>query len=265
MRLAEKTAIIVGGGGGIGKHIALAFAREGAKVVVGDIDLESAEETVSEITSTGGEALAVKVDTRSEDEVNELVQKTLEKFGAIDLLVSAARIASLVKMVDMSEEEWDTVIDYNAKGVFFLCTAVAREMIKKNGGKMIIVSSTAGISGPEQLSHYAASMGAVMGFARSLGLEMEDKNIKVNIICPGYVETRELKLGAELRGTPLEEDTVVLFSPLRQVDDEPEAIARMAVFIASEDGDYLSNVTYPLWEDEVTFHRNMTLPTKRAL
>lgn len=266
MSLAEKTAIIMGGGLGIGKRIALAFAREGAKVVVGDIDEESAGKTASEITSMNKEALALKVDIRKEDEINEMIKKTLEKFGTIDLLVNASRIASMINMVDLSEEEWDTIVDYNAKGVFFLCKAVAKEMAKSNRGKIIIISSRAGISGSEQLSHYAASIGAVIGFARSLGIELEDKNIKVNIICPSYVETRELKLGAELKGGPsMEEDMIVMFSPLRQIDEAPEAIAKIAVFIASEAGDYLSNVTYPLWEDEVTFCRNMTLPAKRSL
>nr|MDO8082557.1 SDR family NAD(P)-dependent oxidoreductase [Candidatus Freyarchaeota archaeon] len=266
MSLAGKTTIVVGGGGGIGKHIALAFAHEGAKIVVGDIDAESATKTASEIKSMNKEALALKVDIRKESEINDIIQKTKEKFGTIDILVNVTRIASLVKMVDLSEEEWDTIIDYNAKGVFFLCKAVAKEMVKNNKGKMIVISSTAGICGQEQLSHYAASMGAVTGFARSLGTELAGKNIKVNIICPGYVEARELKLGAEIKGgPPVGEDTIVLFSPLRQIDNEPEAVAKMAVFMASEKGDYLSNITCRLWDDEVTFSRNMTIPQKRSL
>ncbi|MGQ9723113.1 MAG: SDR family NAD(P)-dependent oxidoreductase [Candidatus Jordarchaeum sp.] len=266
MNLVDKTAVIVGGGGGIGKHIALTFASEGAKVVVGDIDGESAEKVASEITSKGGKSLALKVDIRKEADISDMIKKTEEKFGAIDILVNVTRIASLVKMVDLSEEQWDTVVDYNAKGLFFLCKAVAREMAKNNKGKMIIISSTAGISGQEQLSHYAASMGAVIGFARSLGLELAGRNIKVNIICPGYLETRELKLGAQLKAGPsVEEDTIVLFSPLHQIDCEPEAIAKMAVFLASEKGDYFSNETYRLWDDEVTFSRNMTIITKKPL
>ncbi|MEX2753132.1 MAG: SDR family NAD(P)-dependent oxidoreductase [Candidatus Freyarchaeota archaeon] len=266
MSLADKTAIIVGGGAGIGRRVALEFASEGAKVVVGDFNGESAQKTASEITSRGGKALALKIDIRSEAEIKDMIKKTLEKFGTIDILVNVTRAASLVKMVDLSEEQWDTVVDYNAKGLFFLCKAVAREMVKYNRGKLIIVSSTSGIAGQEQLSHYAASMGAVIGFARSLGLELAGKNIKVNIICPGFIENPELKLGAQLKaGPPVDEDTIVLFSPLHQIEGEPEAIAKMAVFLASEKGDYFSSETFRLWDDEVTFSRNMTIVTKKAL
>jgi meso-butanediol dehydrogenase/(S,S)-butanediol dehydrogenase/diacetyl reductase len=266
MSLANKTAIIVGGGAGIGRRAALEFASEGAKVVVGDFDGESAEKTASEITSKGGKAMALKIDIRREAEIRDMINKTVEKFGTIDVLVNVTRAASLVKMVDLSEEQWDTVVDYNAKGVFFLCKAVAKEMVRNNRGKMIIVSSTAGISGQEQLSHYAASMGAVIGFARSLGLELAGKNIRVNIICPSYIENQELKLGAQIKaGPPVDEDTIVLFSPLHPIDGESEAIAKMAVFLASEKGDYFSAETFRLWDDEVTFCRNMTMVTKKAL
>jgi acetoin reductase-like protein len=246
MRLRNKVAIVTGAGTGIGHAIALALAKEGANVVIGDIKENSARTTATEIEAMRRKTLAVKCDVRSSSEVENMVQKTLEKFGKINILVNNAGVSTMALVVDMTEEEWDFNLDVNAKGAFLCSRAVARQMIKQGeGGKIINLGSIAGKSGEQYYAHYNASKAAVIAFTASLARELAPYKINVNAVCPGSVQTsmqlRELKWGANLRGMPEEEikEWMVAVTPLGRLE-QPEDVAKLVVFLASEEADFIT-------------------------
>lgn len=246
MRLRNKVAIVTGAGTGIGHAIALALAKEGANVVIGDVKEDSARTTATEIEAMRRKTLAVKCDVRSSSEVENMVQKTLEKFGKINILVNNAGVSTMALVVDMTEEEWDFNLDVNAKGAFLCSRAVARQMIKQGeGGKIINLGSIAGKSGEQYYAHYNASKAAVIAFTASLARELAPYKINVNAVCPGSVQTsmqlRELKWGANLRGMPEEEikEWMVAITPLGRLE-QPEDVAKLVVFLASEEADFIT-------------------------
>jgi acetoin reductase-like protein len=246
MRLRNKVAIVTGAGSGIGHAIALALAKEGANVVIGDVKEDSARTTATEIEAMRRKTLVVKCDVRSSSEVENMVQKTLEKFGKINILVNNAGVSTMALVVDMTEEEWDFNLDVNAKGAFLCSRAVARQMIKQGeGGKIINLGSIAGKSGEQYYAHYNASKAAVIAFTASLARELAPYKINVNAVCPGSVQTsmqlRELKWGAKLRGMPEEEikEWMVAITPLGRLE-QPEDVAKLVVFLASEEADFIT-------------------------
>lgn len=246
MRLRNKVAIVTGAGTGIGHAIALALAKEGANVVIGDIKEDSAKTTATEIEAIGRKTLVVKCDVRSSSEVENMVQKTLEKFGKINILVNNAGVSTMALVVDMTEEEWDFNLDVNAKGAFLCSRAVARQMIKQGeGDKIINLGSIAGKSGEQYYAHYNASKAAVIAFTASLARELAPYKINVNAVCPGSVQTsmqlRELKWGANLRGMPEEEikNWMVAITPLGRLE-QPEDVAKLVVFLASEEANFIT-------------------------
>jgi NAD(P)-dependent dehydrogenase (short-subunit alcohol dehydrogenase family) len=245
-RLKDKVALVTGGGSGIGKSICKALAAEGANVVVADINEKAAQETCNELSTLGGQYLAFKVDVRSEPEVQQIIEKTVQKFNHIDILCANAGVSTMNWAVDLTEEEWDFNMDVNAKGVFFCCKHVARQMIKQGkGGKIINTASMAGKTGAILLAHYCASKFAVIGFTASLADELAKYKINVNAVCPGFVETgmqeRELQWEAKLIGTTPEKikHNMVQMTPLRKIE-KPEDVAKLVVFLASEEADFMT-------------------------
>lgn len=248
IRLKDKIAIVTGAGGGIGKAIALRFAKEGANVVVADINLEEAKQTASEIESMGRKSLAVKVDVTKKTEVEQMVKETVEKFNRIDILMSNAGVSSMEYILDMPEEKWDYNMDVNLKGMFLCTQAVAKRMIEQGeGGKIICTASMAGKTGGPMLAHYNASKAGVIAYAKSIALELAPHKINVNSICPGLVATsmqeRELKWTADLRADGSTPETVlqeyIFFTPLGRIE-QPDDVAKVAVFLASEDSDFIT-------------------------
>lgn len=246
MKLLNKVAIITGGNRGIGKAISLALAREGADIVIVHKGTVGAQEAINAIKEMGRECLVVKADVSKGNEIDDMVNKTIEKFGRIDILVNNAGIASLSRVTDLEEKEWDTVMNVNAKGVFLCCKAVAKQMIKQGeGGKIINVSSRAGKVGCLFSGHYCASKAAVIGLARTLALELAPHKINVNTICPGIVDTDmakdSWKTEARLRGITYQEvrDELLSMIPLGRLA-QPEDVAKLVVFLASEDADYMT-------------------------
>lgn len=246
MKLEGKTAVVTGGDRGIGRALAIALAREGANIVVTyNTNKDAAVKTSNDIERLGRRSLVFKVDVRSTSEIKNMINESTGKFGKIDILVNAAGICSLVGVLDMSEEEWDSVMDVNMKGTFLCSKYVAKEMIRqKVEGKIVNISSRAGKIGMAGIAHYSASKFAVLGFTQAFALELIKHGIRVNAICPGRTDTDMVK------------EDVVSLSRIKNISIEqarkeyaepiplgrfatPDEIANVAVFLCSDESRYI--------------------------
>jgi len=247
MRLEKKTAIVTGSGRGMGRAIALALTKEGANVIVSDINLKEAKQVAKEIEDLGGASLAVKTDVTSKNDVDDLISKTIEKFGALDILVSNAGVSSMENVIDMPEEKWDFNMDVNLKGTFLVTQAAAKHMITQQKGKIICTASMAGKGGVATQTHYNASKHGVVAYVKSLAQELAPSGITVNSICPGSIKTsmqdREVQWAAEIRGAGATPDSIreemANFTPLGRIG-LPEDVAKVAVFLASDDAAFMT-------------------------
>ncbi len=234
MKLKNKVAIVTGAGQGIGRAIALALAREGAKVVVGDISNKEGE-VAKEIEGFGSEALAVKADIWNRKETEEMAKAAIDKFGRIDILVNNAGIYPFKSLVEMEEEDWDRVLGVNLKGVFNCTKAVLPQMIQHKSGIIINISSTVGtVVGYPNFAHYAASKAGIIGFTRTAALELAQHGIRVNAIAPGVIETPGTKALGEETLKQIEQTI-----PLKRIG-QPQDIANLAVFLATETSSYIT-------------------------
>ncbi len=189
MKLKNKIALVTGAGQGIGRGIALRLAQEGARVVVNDVNLKSAEETLSKIESKGGEGIAVETDVTKCDEVEKMARFISENLGIVDILVNNAGICRTIPFLETTEEIWDRIIEVNLKGTFLCCKNFISGMIKKKRGKIINISSESGKTGVKGQSAYCSSKFGVIGLTQSLALEFALHKINVNAVCPGFVGT----------------------------------------------------------------------------
>lgn len=187
--LENKIAIVTGGGVGIGRSVAVEFARAGADVVVASRKLENLEPVTAEIVKLGRRSFAMAVDVRQEDAVKELVERTVRDLGRLDIMVNNAGASFRANPEDITANGWNTVVGINLNGVFFGCKWAGRQMMAQGGGVIINVSSIAGTNGSAMMPHYGASKAAVINFTRSLGMAWGRKNVRVNCIAPGPVET----------------------------------------------------------------------------
>jgi NAD(P)-dependent dehydrogenase (short-subunit alcohol dehydrogenase family) len=187
--LESKIAIVTGGGVGIGRSVAVEFARAGADVVVASRKMEHLEPVVAEIQQLGRRSFAMAVDVRQEDGVKELVERTARELGRIDVMVNNAGASFRANPEDITATGWNTVVGINQNGVFFGCKWAARQMMAQGAGVIINVASIAGTNGSPMMSHYGASKAAVINFTRSMGMAWGRKNVRVNCIAPGPVET----------------------------------------------------------------------------
>jgi 3-oxoacyl-[acyl-carrier protein] reductase len=185
----DKVTIVTGGGVGIGRSIALEFARAGAHVVIASRKLENLEPVAAEITKLGRRSLAMALDVRQEDAVKDLVERTVKDFGRLDVMINNAGASFRAKPEDISPNGWNTVVQINLNGVFFGCKWAGRQMMAQGGGSIINISSIAGVHGSSMMPHYGAAKAAVINYTRSLGMAWGRKNIRVNCIAPGPVET----------------------------------------------------------------------------
>jgi NAD(P)-dependent dehydrogenase (short-subunit alcohol dehydrogenase family) len=241
VRLNGKTAIVTGARRGIGHAIALALAGEGSNVVVSDISQADCQKVVGEIEGLGSKGLALKCDVSSGAEVEGMVRRTVAEFGKVDILVNNAGIIDYKPFLEITEEEWDKTLNVNLKGQFLCARAVAREMLKNGWGRIINIASISsggcGIAFP-LIAHYTASKGGVVALTEALALELTPQGINVNAICPGAIDT-DMAKGAKESG---QLQQVLARVPKGRLG-RPEEIASLAVFLASEESDYISGTS----------------------
>jgi len=234
MKLEGKVALITGGAQGIGRAIALLLAREGAKVVISDINLEKARETCREIEALGREALAVGGNVADAREAEAMVQQTIEKFGRMDILVNNAGITRDQVLLRMKEEDWDLVLSVNLKGAFLCTKAALRPFLKQKGGKIVNISSVTGEMGNAGQANYAASKAGVLGFTKSIAREYARRNIQVNAVAPGFIDT------AMSQAIPQKDrEFLIKQIPMERLGS-PEDVAAAVLFLASPAADYIT-------------------------
>ena len=238
MRLASKVAIITGAGAGIGRSTALLFAKEGAKVVVADCDSEGGTETVSIIREDGGKATLVKVDVSKAADAERMARTTVETYGQLDILVNNAGIYVQANVVEMTEEDWDRILDVNLKGVFLCSKYCIPEMLKGGGGSIVNIGSEAGIVGIKNQVAYNVSKSGIIALTKSTAIDFAAHNIRVNCICPGTTETPLVKAAVERAPDPAAARRAL--EEVRPADrlGRPEEIAAGILYLASDESPY---------------------------
>jgi NAD(P)-dependent dehydrogenase (short-subunit alcohol dehydrogenase family) len=240
MQLKGKVAIITGSARGLGKEIAVRFIQEGAKVTM--CDILDCTEALSEILNIGGESMALKTDVTSEAEVTEMICKTVERFGHIDILVNNAAIFgnlsmnNFIKPFDqISSQEWDRLMDVNVKGIFLCCKAVVPYMKKQGHGKIVNIASTVAYSGSPGFLHYTTSKGGVVSMTRGLAMGLGEFNITVNAVAPGIIITESSLSMADGKMF----DGIVATQAIKRAI-KPEDVAGSVAFLASADADLIT-------------------------
>ena len=237
MRLDSKIAIITGGGNGIGKTTALLFAKEGAKVVVTDINEENGINTVQDIRKNNGEAIFIKHNVSNEQDWVHVVESTLNAFGRIDILFNNAGIFYIKPLIENTLEEWNQLIDINVTGTFLGMKHVIPIMMKNGGGSIVNASSNAGLFGASGLTSYGTSKGAVRIMTKDAAMEYAEYNIRINSIHPGYIKTQMIEYAAQVANkTPEAQGDLV---PLKRLG-KPLDVAYMALFLSSDESSYVT-------------------------
>ena len=235
MNLVNKVAIVTGAGRGIGKAIAIALAREGANIIAIDVDIQTAEEVAREIKSLDRQALAIQVDVSDSKEVNQMVQSVLKKFKRVDILVNNAAIIKRGSIEDLTEEDWDRVMDVNLKGAFNCVKAVVGTMKKQRYGKIVNISSIAGKIGDlASAPCYGASKAGMTCLAKSLARELASYGINANVVAPHAIETDMSKEWSEEK-----RKSIIADIPLGRLG-EPEDIAEAVVFLVSDKAKFIT-------------------------
>ncbi|MEK6732771.1 MAG: 3-oxoacyl-[acyl-carrier-protein] reductase [Candidatus Omnitrophota bacterium] len=234
LALEGKVAIITGGARGIGKEIAMLFAKEGANIAICDVNLEEAQKTAKEIEELGRQSLAFKADVTDLNQVQDMVDKILDKFNKVDILINNAGITKDNLLLRMSEEDWDKVIAVNLKGTFVCTKIVSMVMLKQRFGKMVNLASIIGIMGNAGQANYAASKAGIIGLTKSVAKELASRNICVNAIAPGFIKTdMTARLPEDVQKKMLSVIPLARFGEAKDVAD-------LALFLSSESSSYIT-------------------------
>jgi NAD(P)-dependent dehydrogenase (short-subunit alcohol dehydrogenase family) len=242
--LDGKVALVTGGGGGIGRATALAMIREGAKVAVADFDAAAARDTVAQINQAGGQAVTLTGDVSSAKAVAAMIGDTLAAYGRLDCAFNNAGIAPYQvdavgkKTADWAEESFDRMIAVNLKGVWLCMKDEIPRMQTQGGGSIVNTASIAGLVGLETSSAYVAAKHAVIGLTKTAALEYAGANIRVNAVCPGFIETRMTESAIQRRG-----EVILNNTPLHRMG-QPGEIAEMVVWLLSERASYVTGAAY---------------------
>jgi len=229
--LTGKVAIVTGGTKGLGYGIVMTLAYYGAKVVVTSRHQDDCDNVAKEVVEMGGEAIGIKTDVQVKEELDNLVAKTVEKYGKVDIMVNNAGVAITKPILFMTESDYNTVLDSNLRSVFFGSAAAAREMIKQgNGGRIINMASMGGLVGTKNISTYGASKAAVLNLTKGMAIEFGKHKITVNSVCPGYVKTA---LNADVLDNPKFQEKMFTKIPLKRWGEVQE-VAAIVLFLASD-------------------------------
>lgn len=233
-KLKDKVAFVTGAAQGIGKAIAIAFAKEGANVIISDINFELAAQTAKEVGALGVKALAIKTNVADLADVEKSVEESVKTFGRIDILVNNAGITKDNLLIRMKKEDWDAVIGVNLSGVFNCTKAISSLMMKQRCGKIINIASIVGQMGNFGQANYAASKGGVIAFTKTVARELASRNVTANAVAPGFIQTAMTdKLSEDVKNKMLEQ------VPLGKLG-QPEDVANAVLFLAGPDSDYIT-------------------------
>ena len=234
MSFKDKVALVTGGARGIGREIALAFAKEGSNIAICDVNAEILALTQKEIEALGVQVITGVVDVTKAAQADEFTQKTLDKFKKIDILINNAGITRDGLLVRMSEADWDLVLAVNLKGAFNFTKAVSKIMMKQRDGRIVNMASIIGIMGNAGQANYAASKGGLIAFTKSVAKELASRNVRVNAIAPGFIQTdMTAKLSDEVKSEMLK------FVPLGKLGTVQD-VADLALFLAGDDSSYIT-------------------------
>lgn len=246
-QLAGKVAIVTGAGSGMGAAAARALAAAGARVVATDLDRAATEATAASIAEAGGEALAIVADVAKPDDVNRMVAAAAERFGTVDILACIAGVLRTSKVEQISESEWDLVLDVNLKGVFLCAQAVIPAMKAQRSGKIVILASLAGrATSTLGGAHYTASKAGVLGLSRHLARELAPFSINVNAINPGIIDTPMVRANT----SPERMESVLASIPFGRLGT-PEEVADLIVFLSSEASAYITGTAVDIHGGEL--------------
>jgi len=233
--LKDKVAIVTGGGSGIGRATALLFGREGARVVVADIDLEGAEETVKMVVDEGAEAFFVRADVSDEEDVKRMIEQAVDTHGRLDILFNNAGIGATAKVTEASEEHWRKVLGVNLEGAFLGCKYAIPQMIKGGGGSIVNNGSILAEVGFSEATAYSASKHGLVGLTQTIAIDYAAEGIRANVVCPGFIRTPMVteSLGEE------ETKQIAALHPLGRMGDSEE-VAEAVLFLASDKASFVT-------------------------
>ncbi len=244
MKLNKRVAIVTGGGSGIGRAVCIAFAREGARVLVVDIDLEGADETVGLIKTDTDQDLAVsfQADVANPEDAEAIVKEAVGHFGKLDILVNNASVGGMGSIVDIDYEEWRRVISIDLDSIYLLCHYAIPAMQKSGKGRIINVSSAMGLMAHKRDAPYSAAKAAVVHLTKQMALDFGESQITVNAICPGVIHTSLTDPGVSIDRM---REWLVNRMPLKRLGT-PEDVAKLSLFLASDDSDFITGCAIPV-------------------
>jgi 2-keto-3-deoxy-L-fuconate dehydrogenase len=240
MKLDQRVAVITGAGSGIGRAMALLFAREGARVLAADINGAAAEETAANVIAGGGVCEARAVDVVVPEQVRAMIERAREAYGRVDILCNNAGIGSTTDVVECEPDEWDRVMTVNIKSVYLGCKYVLPLMVAQGGGVIINTASVAGMVGIVKRASYSASKGAVIALTRQVAIDFVERGIRVNCLCPGTVDSPWVgRLLAQTDDPAAAREGLVARQPMGRLGT-PEEIAAAALYLASDDAAFIT-------------------------